>query len=163
MSELTATALRLGLLVLMWVFVLSGAATLRRDIFGTTSRGRKKSSGARPAAPAPSGTGRSSTPPPPSGPPRSLVVTEGSLAGAVVALGTVPIMIGRSPESTLVLGDDFVSSRHARIFPGQNGWMLEDLGSTNGTKLDGRDVNGQSAIGVGQQISIGRTTLELRS
>ncbi|NYI66612.1 FHA domain-containing protein FhaB/FipA [Spelaeicoccus albus] len=164
MSELTATALRLGLLVLMWVFVLSVASTLRRDIFGTTSRGRKKRSRERSAsAPAPQRPGHGSTPPPPSGPPRTLVVTEGSLAGAVVALGTVPIMIGRSPESTLVLGDDFVSSRHARIFPGQNGWMLEDLGSTNGTKLNGNDVTGQVQLGVGQPIAIGRTVLELRS
>jgi hypothetical protein len=169
MSELTVTALRLGLLVLMWIFVLSIVAVLRRDLF--SSRPAKRAPAARPA-PAPA----QAPPPVPAAPvrqapsddgrfrpPNTLVVTAGSLKGAVVALGTVPILIGRAPECTLVLDDDFASSRHARIFPHQGQWFLEDLGSTNGTTLGGAPVTGNVPVRPGVPVQIGRTVLELKT
>ena len=65
-----------------------------------------------------------------------LVVTAGDQQGATVAAGATPITIGRAPESTLPLDDDYVSGRHARIYPDAGTWVVEDLGSTNGTFLD---------------------------
>ena len=68
--------------------------------------------------------------------PAILVVTAGSLAGTRLRLGSGPILIGRAEDSTLVLDDDYASTRHARIVQQGRGYAVEDLGSTNGTYLD---------------------------
>ena len=65
--------------------------------------------------------------------------------------------IGRSPRSDIVLDDDYVSSTHARIFARRQFLYLEDLGSTNGTFIDGRRVDGEHQIKPGQEIVIGDT------
>ncbi|MCL4472332.1 MAG: FHA domain-containing protein [Actinobacteria bacterium] len=65
--------------------------------------------------------------------------------------------IGRSPRSQIVLPDDFVSSTHARIFARKQFLFLEDLGSTNGTFIDGRRIEGELQIKPGQEIVIGDT------
>ena len=164
MSELTLTLLRLGYLALLWLLVLSVVAVLRRDLFGTRVTRR-----ATPPTPAPAGlaavrqpvrqdggSGRDG------GLPRTLVVTQGSLKGTTIGLGQAPILIGRAPECTLVLEDDYASGRHARLSLQQGTWMVEDLGSTNGTFL-GRDrVEGQLPIPPGASVRIGRTVIELR-
>ena len=65
--------------------------------------------------------------------------------------------IGRSPRSDIVLDDSYVSSTHARIFSRRQFLFLEDLGSTNGTYVDGRRVSGDVQIKPGQEIVIGDT------
>jgi len=65
--------------------------------------------------------------------------------------------IGRSPRSQIVLEDEFVSSTHARIFARKQFLYLEDLGSTNGTFIDGRRLEGERQIKPGQEIVIGDT------
>lgn len=65
--------------------------------------------------------------------------------------------IGRSPRSQIVLPDDYVSSTHARIFARKQFLFLEDLGSTNGTFIDGRRIEGEHQIKPGQEIVIGDT------
>lgn len=158
MSELTYTVLRLGLLVLLWVLVLGVVGVLRRDVFGT--RVVTRPSGGEPA-PAPR---RAPAAPPPEDrtTPRQVAVVEGPLRGTSLALGTSPVLVGRSPDCSLVLDDDYASGRHARLFPRDGGWWVEDLGSTNGT-LMGRDpLGGPAPVRVGTQLRIGRTVLELR-
>ena len=61
-----------------------------------------------------------------------------------------------------MLDDSYASARHARIFPKDGTWWLEDLGSTNGTLLDGNRVHGTVELPVGVPVRIGQTTLELR-
>jgi pSer/pThr/pTyr-binding forkhead associated (FHA) protein len=62
-----------------------------------------------------------------------------------------------------VLDDDFASSRHARIFPDPSGqWVVEDLGSTNGTYLDRTKLTAPTPVPLGVPIRIGKTVLELR-
>jgi len=90
------------------------------------------------------------------------VVTEGSLKGTTIALGAAPVLIGRAPECTLVLDDDFASGRHARLSLDQGAWVLEDLGSTNGTFLGRNKVQNPTAVEPGTPVRIGRTVLELR-
>lgn len=65
--------------------------------------------------------------------------------------------IGRSPNSEIVLPDEFVSQTHARIFSRKQFMYIEDLGSTNGTIVDGRRIEGEHQIKPGQEIVIGDT------
>lgn len=65
--------------------------------------------------------------------------------------------IGRSPRSDIVLPDEYVSSTHARIFPRKQFLIIEDLGSTNGTVVDGRRLEGEHQIKPGQEVVIGDT------
>jgi pSer/pThr/pTyr-binding forkhead associated (FHA) protein len=95
--------------------------------------------------------------------PRQLVVTHGALAGTRIALDGRPILIGRADDSTLVLDDDYASTRHARISLRGTDWYVEDLGSTNGTYLDRAKVTAPLRVPLGAPIRIGKTVIELRS
>jgi pSer/pThr/pTyr-binding forkhead associated (FHA) protein len=90
------------------------------------------------------------------------VVVEGSLAGQTFPLTEVAITIGRADDSTLVLTDDYASTRHARLVPQGDAWLVEDLGSTNGTYLDRQRITAPTPVPVGVPIRIGKTVLELR-
>ncbi|MGH6656599.1 MAG: FHA domain-containing protein FhaB/FipA [Actinocrinis sp.] len=163
MTGLTLTLMKLGLLALLWVFVLFSLAVIRTDLFGGAgSRIRAARPGTRPVS---GGVpmGQTASRPRRGGVPNRLYVTGGSLAGTSVPLGTQQITLGRAHDSTIVLDDDFASSRHARIFPDSSGqWVVEDLGSTNGTYLDRTKLSGPTPVPVGVPIRIGKTVLELR-
>ena len=90
------------------------------------------------------------------------MVTAGSLSGTRLRLGSGPILIGRAEDSTLVLDDDYASTRHARLTQQGQEYFLEDLGSTNGTYLDRARVTTPTPVPIGVPIRIGRTVIELR-
>jgi len=150
-SQLAFTIARLGFLVLLWVFVFFVVRALRRDVTDVSAAPARRRS-ARDAA-TPTGRNRG---------PTRLVITEGPLAGSMVPLTPTSITIGRDQNCTLVLNDSYASSRHARVFPKDGAWWLEDLSSTNGTTLAGRPVYGAVELPVGVPVRIGQTTLELR-
>lgn len=80
-----------------------------------------------------------------------------------VALQGQTITLGRAHDSTIVLDDDYASSRHARIYPDRDGqWIVEDLGSTNGTYLDRNRLTTPTPVPLGAPIRIGKTVIELR-
>ena len=89
-------------------------------------------------------------------------MTGGPLSGTTLPLTEQQITIGRSNDATLVLNDDYASSRHARLFPQDGQWIVEDLGSTNGTYLDRQKVAQPTPVPTGVPIRIGKTVLELR-
>jgi len=91
-----------------------------------------------------------------------MIVTGGPLQGTVINLTDAPITIGRAPDSTLVLADDYASSRHARLYPQNGQWIVEDLGSTNGTYLDRTKITRPTPVPLGVPIRIGKTVIELR-
>jgi hypothetical protein len=93
---------------------------------------------------------------------RTLQVTAGTREGTTIELGASPITIGRLPENTVVLEDDYVSGRHARLYPHEGAWVVEDLGSTNGTYLDRTRLTAPMVLPVGTPVRIGKTVLELR-
>jgi hypothetical protein len=191
-SELTLTVLRLGFLAVLWLFVIVAVQVIRGDLFGAkaTAKVGRRAAGAASAAGAAAGAGtpvRQQKPAVPSGrdatqggspqggrgrqatqggrrgAPTQLVVVEGALAGTTVALQGQVITLGRAHDSTIVLDDDYASSRHARIYPDQTGqWTVEDLGSTNGTYLDRQRLTTPTPLQVGMPIRIGRTVIELR-
>ena len=88
---------------------------------------------------------------------------QGALAGTRITLDARPILIGRADDSTLVLDDDYASTRHARISQQGDEWYVEDLGSTNGTYLDRAKVTGPTRVPLGVPVRIGKTVIELRS
>ncbi|WP_406862042.1 FHA domain-containing protein [Streptomyces sp. HUAS MG47] len=173
MSELTLTVMRLGFLAVLWLFVIVAVQVIRSDLFGTrvTQRGSRRGE-ARPQQAA--AANRQAAAPPPQrnqqaggrqrrGAPTKLVVSEGTLTGTTVALQGQTITLGRAHDSTIVLDDDYASSRHARIYPDRDGqWIVEDLGSTNGTYLDRTRLTTPTPIPLGAPIRIGKTVIELR-
>ena len=148
-------ATRIGFLVLLWIFVFAALRVIRADLFGS-GQPRMAAVPSRPA-PRPAKAKRKGRSP------RQLLVVDGALAGTKIALSDNPIMIGRANDSTLVLTDDYASSRHARLTQRDGDWYLEDLGSTNGTYLDRTKVTGPIHVPPGVPIRIGKTVLELRS
>ena len=162
MSELTLTIIRLGFLAVLWLFVLTAVSVMRSDLFGRKVRkapapARSRAAAAPPPAPRPAKPAK-----PKRGTPSTLVVTGGALTGTSLRLGDAPITLGRAKDSTLVIEDDYVSSRHARIYPANGQWVVEDLGSTNGTYLDRSKVAGPTPVAIGVPIRVGKTVIELR-
>ncbi len=158
-QELVLTVARIGFLVLLWIFVFTVVGVIRRDLFAgarsrlvAAPRGVSATTGVG-ARPAKAKRGRAA---------HQLIVTAGARAGTRITLGEQPITIGRAEDSTLVITDDYASARHARLVPRDGQWLLEDLGSTNGTYLDRTKVTGPTPVPLGVPIRIGRTALELR-
>jgi pSer/pThr/pTyr-binding forkhead associated (FHA) protein len=161
MNALTLTLIRLAFLAVLWLFVIAAVGVVRTDLFGASTaaraqrRPRKPSRAAKPPRqPKPARPGR--------GTPSHLLVTAGALAGTSIGLNNQQITIGRANDATLVLNDDYASSRHARLFPQDGQWIVEDLGSTNGTYLDRQKVTQPTPVPPGVPIRIGKTVLELR-
>jgi pSer/pThr/pTyr-binding forkhead associated (FHA) protein len=80
--------------------------------------------------------------------------------GATFTVGT-EITIGRSPTATISIQDDaYVSTVHARLYQTEDGTVVEDLGSTNGSYLNGGRLVGALSITKGDRLQIGSTVLE---
>jgi hypothetical protein len=160
MSELSLTIIRVAFLAVLWLFVIAAIGVVRTDLLGgpatspRRSRARQTQSTRPPRQARPVRPGRGS--------PRILVVTAGALKGTSLDLAQQQITLGRANDATLVLNDDYASSRHARIFPQDGQWIVEDLGSTNGTYLDRQKVTRPTPVPLGVPIRIGKTVLELR-
>lgn len=86
----------------------------------------------------------------------SFTITEGprTLIGTTIPIVST-VVIGRAAGSDIVVSDDFVSNAHARFTPVPNGAILEDLGSTNGTLINGNPVKGPHELRAGDSIRIG--------
>ncbi len=166
MNPLTLDLIKLAFLAVLWLFVIAAVGVVRTDLFDQPASARRQrrasKQGARRAPP----PGPAKPPRPPAGRSRGsvrqLVVTGGNLAGTTITLADQQITIGRAPDATLVLTDDYASTRHARLFPQNGEWIVEDLGSTNGTYLDRQKVTQPMQVPAGVPIRIGKTVLELR-
>ena len=158
MSELTLFLIRVAFLAILWIFVLSAISVIRSDMFGA-----RVPEGARGAAPAP--TARKGTKPgrkPRRGSPTHLLVVEGENPGTRAELADAPLLIGRGSDAAIKLDDDYVSTRHARVAASGDEWFVEDLGSTNGTYVGPVRITQPTTIGLGVQVRVGKTILELR-
>jgi Na+-transporting methylmalonyl-CoA/oxaloacetate decarboxylase gamma subunit len=156
-SPLAIQLMRFAFLVLLWLFVWGMVRVIRTEL---------RTSGA-PRVPVAAKPRRAKKPTtaeqrPARGRVSQLVVTAGSLAGTRIALTGKPILIGRADDSTLVLTDDYASTRHARISENNGVWYLEDLGSTNGTYVGQSKIDGPLPLEAGVVIRIGKTAMELR-
>ncbi|MGB3414539.1 MAG: FHA domain-containing protein [Microbacteriaceae bacterium] len=161
MSELTLFLLQIVFLGLLWFFVFFIIYALRVDLFGERVRRLMDASGNEAMVNTHIGT-----PPAAQGKNSSqarLVIISGPKEGMEILLNNEPLTIGRSSESGLVLRDEFTSTHHARLIPGPESWVVQDLDSTNGTQLNGRKIRNTANLVSGDVIRIGATSFELRS
>ena len=181
--------LRIGFLLLLWMFIFGIVYALRSDLFGQRVRKMKADAAAAPALPAAfpasaspvaAAAAEAFTAPVARASPAAqavpeeqvgmatsqnttrLVITSGPKAGTEFPLGADTITIGRSSDSSLVIRDDYTSTHHARLMLWHDEWMLQDLDSTNGTFLAGSRVTVPTKIPLNATVKIGATSFELR-
>jgi pSer/pThr/pTyr-binding forkhead associated (FHA) protein len=156
MPPIFLLAVKVAFLAILYLFVARAIRAVVLDVFGPRAERRR---------PARMGRGRAAAPrQAPARParrlPRELVVAD---AGG---RRTVPLKdsmtVGRAATSDLVVGDTYVSNVHARLFVKDGSYWLEDLGSTNGTYINRAKVAVPTAVGPGDEIRVGKATLELR-
>jgi hypothetical protein len=144
------TVLKIALLILLYFFIWRATRTVVLDLYG----GREPRRG-RTAQPKPRPARRGKVPT------KLLVLDEkGRKIGSHRLGGT--IQIGRAPSCQIKLSDNYISQLHAKISDRNGSWVVEDLGSTNGTYLNQRKVTVPTEISPGDKIRVGKTTIEVR-
>ncbi len=88
-------------------------------------------------------------------PPRALLLVDGRRLLVPPNGGT----IGRSRDCEISLQDSGISRRHAALAPSAEGWVLEDLGSTNGVRVNGRELRGRRTLAAGDVLELGATAI----
>lgn len=179
-SDLTLLILRIGFLLLLWLFIFSIIYALRSDLFGAPVRklrvdGSAQRAGAPPVASAQAAPPVQASPPvitpsggalptagASSGPAQTLVITSGVATGTSIPLDEDFVTIGRSSDSTLVIVDEYTSTYHARLARTGSEWILTDLDSTNGTRVNGEKIRRPVPVPTFTPVTIGQTTFELR-
>lgn len=160
MPEQLLTVLKICLLVLLYLFFLRVLRAVWAEV-----NGPKLATESQPAAaaPAPSkGRSRSQRSSRRSATPTKLAVVE-PLARASADFPIGPeVTIGRSAGCSIVFDEQYVSSVHTRVFAREDQVFVEDLGSTNGTWVNGVRAVGQMPVRVGDRVQIGNVILELR-
>lgn len=140
-------------LLLLYLFVARAVRWVWRDVSSPT----------RAAAPAPAprrsrSAGKSKT----RTDPRELVIHTPQGRPRVVRLDAHDVTFGRAEGSTVLLDDPYISDHHARVFLRDGEWCIADLGSTNGTFLNQVKVTAATPIAAGDQLGIGKTTVQVR-
>jgi hypothetical protein len=162
MSDLALFLVRIGFLVVMWLFVFSIISVIRADLFGQRVFSKVAAANAPKVVSAPTSASGGS----PIGDAKvatKLVVTEGARKGLEIALRGREITIGRSEDSDLIVDDEFASTYHAKLVILNGEWMLQDLNSTNGTYLDGAKVTTPTTLKLKSTVRVGKTSFELRA
>jgi pSer/pThr/pTyr-binding forkhead associated (FHA) protein len=93
--------------------------------------------------------------------PQLVVVEPAGQAGRSYPLDN-EASIGRAAGCQITLDDTYASQIHARVFAREGQWLVEDLGSTNGTWLNRHKVSGPMVLQRGDRLQIGNTVMELR-
>lgn len=91
----------------------------------------------------------------------SLMVQNGDMPPSLRHFSQAEILMGRDSHCDIPLDDNTVSSRHARLVFHHGQWWLEDLGSTNGTRLNNEPLTIPTVVIGGDQVSCGKTTLTI--
>jgi hypothetical protein len=149
LDEPLAVALKFGFLAVLYLFLLWVARSARRDL------GHYEGGAAiEEAAPAP----RRREPPPEPRPgvqPRlEVVAAMGHQPGSAFDIAN-GVTLGRGDGADILVDDPFASSAHARIFPRGDFMYIEDMGSTNGTYLNGRQLHAEERLNGSDLIRIG--------
>lgn len=155
-TELTLWAARLGVLALMYLLVMALIFALRADARAAATAPLRPKQSPLPTPATPVATPAPVAAPPPTS--RSLVVQAGTLptTGREYQLFGM-VEIGRGEECTITIPNKFVSTHHARVFQQNGQWLAEDLGSTNGTLLNGKTFSGTQPLKPGDHLMVGDT------
>jgi hypothetical protein len=162
MSELTLTLIKLGFLAVLWLFVLSAVSVIRSDVFGTKAAANAPRPKSKPREKKSREKAHPKSRKPSRGVPTKLQVVSGPNAGQSVPLSDQPILLGRGTDASIRLDDDYVPTRHARFATNGEQWFVEDVGSTNGTYLGSQRITSPVPVGLGIQVRLGKTIVELR-
>lgn len=157
MSEIALTIIKVAFLALLWLFILSAVSVIRTDLFGKTIRAQDQPQELESPPPPPRRAKRQR------GEPRVFMISQGNQAGLSAELSAGAVMIGRGADCQLILDDDYVSTRHARVVSTPNGIYVEDLGSTNGTYVNGQRITAPTTITLADTVRIGKTILKLET
>ncbi|MBI3971282.1 MAG: FHA domain-containing protein [Chloroflexi bacterium] len=175
-ADLAALLIRLVFVVVLYVLVLAVLVTLRNDVLAPAARsaplpsatprrarlvlletaadggahGRRASHG---GGDSPGGSGSAGAPAAggPNGASGCVIVLDGS------------VTVGRRAPSDVIVSDDSVSAKHARFSAAGDTWRVEDLGSTNGTYVNGHRVERSAALHSGDVVSTGMTSWRFES
>jgi hypothetical protein len=153
-----AVMLKFGFLAVLYLFLLFVARSALRDL--------RRGEDAVPAAGAPAmgapGRGPGSGPDGDGLSPRlEVVAAKGHEPGHAFAVRS-GAQLGRSESADVRIDDSFASASHARIYPSARGLVIEDLGSTNGTYVNGRQLTRPLELEVDDTVRIGDTELRYR-
>lgn len=154
MPLVVLTLWKLVLLGLLFLFLVRVVRTVLADLYGP-SRGRTRKS-KRPTVTTAPTTRKIRRHP------RELVVHPPNGASAVVALNGDSITLGRSGAASVRVDDVFVSDEHTQVASTDEGWIVRDLGSTNGTFLNGAKVTQPTLLAHGDHLRLGKTRVEVR-
>jgi len=146
------TVLKIVLLLLLYFFIYRAVRTIAIDLSGRGGR-----EGKRPREPKTKPIPRRGK-----GAPKRVVVLDdrGRKVGAHTLSGT--LQIGRGTACEIRPDDTYLSQVHARISSRNGAWVVEDMGSTNGTYLNGRKVTVPTPVSPGDRVQVGKTVLEFR-
>ena len=159
MSELAVTAIKVLYLALLWLFILSVVSVIRSDLFGRTVPNPSTADEPQPLEEPARRSKKSKRGK--KGQPHKLTIVQGPQAGLSANLADGVVLIGRGSDCQLILDDDYVSTRHARLVAADAGPYVEDLGSTNGTYVNGQRITAPTSVSLVDSIRIGKTVLKL--
>ncbi len=138
MPALILNLLKILFIVLLFVFLWQIAGAIKVHIGGGASAARGRA-------------------------PSELVVLRGEVTqGKRVKLRSSGHTVGRSAEADIIIDDPYASDFHARVSAQDGQTRVEDLGSTNGTYVNGRRITAPTGIAKGDTVQIGKTMLEVR-
>jgi len=142
-TDPVSVALKFAFLAVLYLFLLWVAWSAARDVAG---RRRPRDAGGR----------RDGGPPPGVRPRLEVVAAMGHDPGTIFEIDD-EATLGRAPTADVRIQDSFASSAHARIFPRGENMYIEDLGSTNGTYLNERQLDAAVELRPDDTIRIGET------
>ena len=148
------TLLKFALLGGLYLFLLRVVKVIAADLYGP----RKSSSTPRRRQPVAASTDQRKV----RRQPRELVVHHPTGRPQVVSLNGDAVTLGRSTVASIVVDDMYVSDEHVQVTPREDGWVVRDLGSTNGTFLNGAKVTQPTPLAAGDHLRIGKTRIEVR-
>ncbi len=178
MSDTALLALKIGLLALLYVFVLWTMRTAWTGVAGRRGREPTRGTPATPgrrapqpvsaraavpaAAPAPFAASAKESRAPAKAKPPLVVVARDSDGHKLARIKLArPLSVGRAEGNEIRPDDTYVSQTHARLFPKDGAWFVEDLGSTNGTFVNEKRIASAVELHAGDRVRVGGTSLEM--
>lgn len=154
MSPFVLSVLKYALVALLYFFIYRAVRSVGADLAGRRApAGQTAAPRAQKAKAKPPRGGRA---------PTALVVHAPEARRPRTFRLSDGLEIGRAEACQVRLEDTYASQRHAKLSARDGAWMLEDLGSTNGTYLNDRRVGAPVEVHAGDVVKIGKTVLELR-